>query len=104
MPPRKRVDLPDHVREAVLSDVAITHQQALDADERDKIRIYLATEQGLTTDEIAEELKAAGWEISQQSVSRYARAGKEALERRQQARSQRAEPDPDRSGEREPVS
>lgn len=99
MPPRKRVDLPDHVREAVLSDVAITHQQALDADERDKIRVYLATEQGLTNEEIAEALG-----VAQQSVSRYARAGKEALERRQQARSHRAEPDPDRSGEREPVS
>jgi transposase len=103
MPPKKRVDLPDHVRGAVLADVALTHEQALEADERDKIRMYLALEQGVTTDEIAEELKARGMEISQPTVSRYARAGKEIYVRREQARNQPAGEDPVRSSQREPV-
>lgn len=98
MPPRKRVDLPDHVREAVLSDVGLSYEQSLASDENFKIRIYLANEQGLTTREIADELK-----IGQTSVSKYLREGREAYERRQQARGSRAEPDPDRPGEREPI-
>lgn len=105
MPPKKKVSLPDHVRAAVLTDLAVTHQQALDADERDKIRIFLATEQGLDTYEIADELG-----ISQTSVSKYARLGKQALERRAEERraresegGRRTGEDPVRSGEREPV-
>jgi DNA-directed RNA polymerase specialized sigma subunit len=98
MPPRKRVDLPDHVREAVLADIALTHAQALDAEERDKIRIYLGTEQGLTTREIADEVG-----LGQTSVSKYAREGKEAYERRQQARSRRAGEDPDGPAEPGPI-
>jgi DNA-directed RNA polymerase specialized sigma24 family protein len=105
MPPKKKVDLPDHVREALLGDVHMTYENALDAkalqeraDERFKIRIYLATEQGMTTREIAEELG-----IAQTSVSKYANQGREAYERREQARSQPAGEDPVRSSQREPV-
>jgi predicted DNA-binding protein YlxM (UPF0122 family) len=98
MPPKKRVDLPDHVRAAVLADVGVSYEQSVSADEAAKIRIFLATEQGLTTGEIAEQLN-----VSQQSVSRYSREGKEALARREQTRGQHAGEDPLRPGEREPV-
>lgn len=101
MPPKKRVTLPDHVRAAVLADVALSHQTAQDADENSKIRIFLATEQGLDTYELAEKLG-----ISQTSVSKYARLGREALERREQGRGareseggQQSGEDPDRPGE-----
>lgn len=103
MPPKRRVDLPDHVRAAVLADVELSYQQSVEFDEATKIRIYLATEQGLTTNEIAEGLMAKGWEISQQTVSRYSRQGKEAFARREQTRSQRTGEDPLRPGERHPV-
>ena len=105
MPPKKKVDLPDHVRAAVLADVALTHQQALDAEERDKIRIYLALEQGVTTREIEEELR-----VPQATVSRWSRQGKEAWERREQgkearesARDRQPGEDPVRSGEPVPL-
>ncbi|MGW2513626.1 helix-turn-helix domain-containing protein [Streptomyces scopuliridis] len=87
MPPKKKVDLPDHVREAVLDDVALSHQEAIDAEERDKIRIFLATEQGLSTYEIATKLG-----VSQQVVSKWSRQGEEARNRRRGG-------DPHRSGE-----
>ena len=94
MPPKKRVDLPDHVREAVLGDVGLSYQSALDAEENSRIRIYLATEQGLTTQEIANQLG-----ISQTSASKYAREGKEAYLRREQARNSGSGHDPVRSPE-----
>lgn len=96
MPPKKRVDLPDHVRAAVLADVELTHQQAVSAEENDKIRIYLASEQGLTTYELAQRLG-----VSQSVVSNWRRQGEEAYLRRESARSGRAGQDSDRSGERE---
>lgn len=106
MPPKKKVDLPDHVRAAVLADVELTHQQAEQAAENDKIRIYLALEQGLTTRELEAELG-----VPQQTLSRWGRLGKELLERREEARkpreSARSRPagqDPDGSAEREPHS
>jgi hypothetical protein len=104
VPPRKKVTLPDHVRDAVLTDIALTYQNALDADEAAKIRLFLATEQGLDTYEIAEKLG-----ISQTSASKYARQGKEALARRSEggasesARGQQPGEDPVRSGERAAV-
>ncbi|MFG3718237.1 hypothetical protein ACGF8D_10615 [Streptomyces massasporeus] len=96
--------MPDHVRAAVLADISLTHQAAITAEENDKIRIYLATEQGLDTYEIADELR-----ISQTSVSKYARQGKEIFERRTQEARERepggrpASEDPVRSAEPEPV-
>jgi hypothetical protein len=104
VPPKKRVDLPDHVRTAVLEDVALTYQTALEADENSKIRIHLALEQGVTTRELEEELG-----VPQQTLSRWGRQGREALTRRREARGKReqgshsAGEDPVRSGEREPV-
>jgi predicted transcriptional regulator len=104
VPPKRKIDLPDHVRDAVLTDISLTFQRAIEADEAAKIRIFLATEQGLDTYEIAEELR-----ISQTSASKYARQGKEALARREEGKRQReqgsapAGEDPVRSGEREPV-
>lgn len=99
MPPKKRVDLPDHVRAAVLADVALSHQQAIQAEENDKIRIYLATEQGLDTYEIAEQLG-----VSQSSVSKWSRQGKEAYARRESARGRRLGEDPLRPAQLEPLS
>jgi hypothetical protein len=105
VPPKKRVDLPDHVRKAVLDDIELTHGAALDAEERDKIRIYLATEQGLDTYEIAERLG----NVSQPTVARWALKGKEAFERREREKGAResaggdpAGRDLGGSGEREP--
>lgn len=96
--------MPDHVRAAVLADIALTHAAAEKAEETDKIRIYLATEQGLDTYEIAEELG-----LSQSAVSNYRRQGKALFEAREQEKREReprslaAGEDPVRSGEREPV-
>lgn len=87
MPPKKRITLSDEVREAVLEDVALSHEQAIDADKREKIRIFLATEQGLTTYEIAERLG-----VSQSVVSKWSRQG-------EQARDRRRGEDPDRPEE-----
>lgn len=98
MPPKKRIELPDHVRKAVLADVALTYQQSLESDENAKVRIYLATEQGLDTYEIAGQLG-----VSQSAVSKWKLQGKEVYHRREQERDQRHGPDPERSGEREQI-
>jgi transposase-like protein len=97
VPPKRKVDLPDHVRKAVLGEVRLGYEAAADAEERSKIRIYLATEQGLSTYEIAEQLN-----VSQAVVSKWSRQGKEAYERREQG-SHPAGEDPVRSGELEPL-
>lgn len=94
VPPKRKINLPDHVREAVLGDVALTHQAAIEAEERDKIRIYLAVEQGLTTQELADRLL-----VSQSVVSKWRRQGEEAYLSREAARSLRLGEDPDRPGE-----
>jgi DNA-directed RNA polymerase specialized sigma24 family protein len=103
VPPKKKVDLPDHVRAAVLGEVQLDYRQAADAEERSKIRIFLATEQGLTTYEIATKLN-----VPQQTVSRWARQGKEAWERREGVTrepegDQQPGEDPVRSGEPLPL-
>lgn len=76
MPPRKKVELPDHVRAAVLDDLFLVHREAIAAEERKKIRIHLACEQGLTTAEIAARLK-----VSQSVVSKWRKQGEEARDR-----------------------
>jgi DNA-directed RNA polymerase specialized sigma24 family protein len=102
MPP-KRVDLPDSVRAAVLADVRLSFDQAVESDVLAKIRIYLATEQGLTQDDLAAELG-----VTRQGVGKWVRQGREALARRKERQSEEAGnrdrgDDPDRSGEPEPV-
>lgn len=106
MPPKKKVTLPDHVRAAVRAEVGLSYQNAREADETSKIRIYLAIEQGLDQDELAEELG----DVSQQTISRWARQGKDILARREREKRQResaggwpAGQDPLRPGEPEPV-
>ena len=104
MPPRKKVTLPDHVRAAVLADIVLSHQTTITAEENEKVRIFLATEQGLDTYEIAEHLG-----MSQSGVSNYRRQGKEIWERRElekRSRGARGNPigeDPLRSGELTPL-
>ncbi|MFK4187242.1 hypothetical protein ACI2L4_25005 [Streptomyces sparsogenes] len=104
MPPKKRVALPDSVRDAVLADVELTYRESIDTDTRSKIRIFLATEQGLSTYDIAHKLG-----VSQGVVSKWSRLGKEALARREEERQRGQEgnrsrgDDPDRSGEPSPV-
>jgi transposase-like protein len=83
------VELPDHVRAAVLADVGLTHQQAITAEENDKVRVYLAVEQGVTTYEICQELG-----VSQSVVSNWRRQGEEIFRRRESARSNQAGVDP----------
>jgi DNA-directed RNA polymerase specialized sigma24 family protein len=98
MPPKKKVDLPDHVRSAVLAEVSLDYEAAAAAEERSKVRIYLATEQGLSTYELAERLG-----VSQAVVSKWSRQGKEAYETRESARGQQSGEDPLRRGELEPL-
>lgn len=104
MPPKKKVVLPDSVRAAVLADVKLTYLLAVDSDEAAKIRIYLATQQGFTHDDIAAELG-----VTRQGVGKWVKQGREALARREERQREQAEGgrrssnDPDRSGEPEPV-
>lgn len=94
MPPRKKITLSDDAREALLSDVELMHEIATQAEENDKIKIYLASEQGLTTYELGERLG-----VSAQTASTWAKQGREAWRRREEARGRRGGVDPDRSGE-----
>lgn len=89
----------------MLADLLLTHEVALTAEENDKVRIYLAVEQGLDTREIADELG-----ISQSAVSNYRRQGQAILERREKEKRERepggraAGEDPVRPGELGQVS
>ncbi|MFJ2650904.1 helix-turn-helix domain-containing protein [Streptomyces sp. NPDC087420] len=89
--------MPDHVRSALLEELQLGHEAAVQADERDKIRIYLATEQGLTTYEIADELG-----VTAQTVSNWRTRGREMREKREQTRAERRGSGADGPGEREP--
>jgi predicted XRE-type DNA-binding protein len=99
VPPRKKIDLPDHVRDAVLGDIRLSEEIAKRADEDFKIRVHYAVEQGVMQGEIAEKLG-----VSQQMVSKLVRQGREALAERErvrleQAGSRRDREDPDRPRE-----
>jgi transposase-like protein len=87
VPPKRKIDLPDHVRDAVLDDVKLSQDISLSATENFKIRIYLAVQQGVSTYEIAERLG-----VSQSVVSKWSREG-------EQTRSRRLGGDPDRPAE-----
>jgi transposase-like protein len=86
------------VRDALLAEAKLTHQLAEQAADTEKVRIYLAVEQGVTTYELAQELG-----MSQSVVSNWRRQGEEAYKRRESARSQPPGQDLDRSAEREPL-
>lgn len=99
MPPKKRITLPDQVRDAVLGDVALSCDIWNRAEEDFKVRVYYAVEQGVSQGEIAERLGA-----SQPVVSKYARQGREILAARERGRVEQAgagrdREDLDRSGE-----
>jgi pimeloyl-ACP methyl ester carboxylesterase len=100
MPPKRKVDLPDHVREAALADVQLSQRVSAESEASFKIRIYLATEQGLGQSEIADRLG-----LSQPVISKYVRQGQELYNARQKAlgnaqtRDRSDSEDPDRSGE-----
>lgn len=76
---RKRGAMPPQVRELLVQQLRQSHETARAAETAFKIRIYLAVEQGATTQEIADTLG-----ISQTSASKYRMQG-EALHREQQA-------------------
>jgi DNA-binding CsgD family transcriptional regulator len=67
------------VRELLVEELRQSHAAAQAAETAFKMRVYLAVEQGATTQEIADELG-----ISQTSASKYRMQG-EALHRKQQA-------------------
>jgi transposase-like protein len=75
---RKRVDFPPHVRSAIAADLRLAQTIRVQAEATFKIRIHLATEQGLTTQEIADELG-----VSQAVVSKWRIQGEVALEQRE---------------------
>jgi len=77
---RKRIDWPSHVREAIGEDLRLTHEAAQAAEALFKTRVYLAVEQGLTTQQVADELG-----ISQASASKYRMQGEAAYRERQAA-------------------
>lgn len=88
MPPRRKIVLPDHVREAVLSEIGLSAKVSADAEASFKLRVYLATQQGLTQDEIAQELS-----VSQAVISKWRNQGE------QEARERGLVPNPGRPGE-----
>lgn len=70
---KRKFDWPQSVRDALLDEVWLEHAAALEAKKRLKIRIYVAVEQGLTTQEVASKLG-----ISQASASKYRIEGEAA--------------------------
>lgn len=97
MPPKKRIELPEEVREALLDEVSLTYEVAQQATETSKIRMYLAIQQGLTTREIADQLNARSVKpVSQSTISNWSREGEQARKRRDRERAERP-------GEREQI-
>lgn len=90
MPPKK-VTLPDHVKDALLDELALMDDAVARVIEDRNVRLYLAVQQGLTTYEAAERLGK-----SQATISNWSREGAEARDRRRRV-------DPERPGQREPV-
>ena len=98
MPPRKKITLPDEVREALKGRLSQSKAIAARAEEDFHVDVYLMNQAGLTFDEIATQL---GTRTS--TVSDWKRKGEEAYRRRESARSEPAGEDPVRSGELEPL-
>lgn len=94
MPPRKKITLPDEVRDALKGRLSESKDVADRAEESFHIDVYLMNRAGLTFEEIATQL---GTRTS--TVSDWKRKGEEAYRRRESARSESAGEDPVRSGE-----
>lgn len=97
MPPKK-VTLPDHVKAAVLDEIAMDYQAIQSATDRMRRRVFLGLEQGLTQDEIADRLNALpGVSVTRQGVSLWKRTVE------QQTRDRDGDRRPSEPGERQPV-
>jgi hypothetical protein len=94
MPPKRKIDLPDHVRRAALTGVREARVRADRAEEDFKMDVFLKTEQGITQGELAAELG-----VSQPLISMYRTQGKEVYERRERERNSGGGEDPHRSRE-----
>lgn len=77
---KRRVDWPPHIREMVLGDLLLSHEAAKAAEDAFKIRVYMAVEQGVTTQQVADRLG-----ISQSGASVYRRQGEALYLARRQA-------------------
>jgi transposase len=103
VPPRKKIDLPDHVRAAALAEIELSYRDTLSAEERFRVQLYLKTEQGLTTYELAEYLIGRGVQVSQPTIARWVKHGEEIYKRRESTRDQQPGEDPFRPGEPLPL-
>ncbi|MBX9392247.1 hypothetical protein K4749_01200 [Streptomyces sp. TRM72054] len=63
---RKRMEWPPHVRQMLGEELRLAHEAARAAEAAFKIRMYVAVEQGVTTQQIADKLG-----ISQATASKY---------------------------------
>jgi DNA-binding NarL/FixJ family response regulator len=75
---RKRVEWPPHVRAMLGEELRLAHEAARTAETAFKIRVYIAVEQGLTTQQIADDIG-----LSQATISRYRIDGEAAYQERQ---------------------
>lgn len=98
MPPRKKIQLSDDVREAFKGRLTHSKEIADRAEEDFHIEVFLMNKSGLTFGEIALQLNTRT-----STVSDWKKKGEEAFERRESARSRQLGEDPVRSGERQPV-
>jgi hypothetical protein len=98
VPPRKRIELSDEVREALRGRLSVAKDVKDQAEESFYIEVFLMFKAGLTFDEITSELRA-----SVGAVSDWKKKGEGAYNRRESARDRQPGEDPLRSAEREPV-
>lgn len=102
MPSRRKITLPDHVRKAVLDEIAMDYQAIQAATDRMHRRVYLGLMQGLIQDDVADRLNSLeGVKVTRQAVSLWKQRGEQLSE--QQAGTIGLDGSPGRPGEREPV-
>lgn len=77
---RKRVEVPPHIRALLGEELRLSYEAATAAETAFKIRVYVAVEQGVTTQEIADELG-----VSQSVVSKYRIQGEAFYRKRREA-------------------
>jgi DNA-binding transcriptional regulator YiaG len=98
VPPRKKIQLSDDVREAFKGRLTHSKEIADRAEEDFHIEVFLMNKSGLTFEEIATQLNTRT-----STVSDWKKKGEEAFGRRESARDQQPGEDPVRSGELEPL-